>query len=487
MTKPHIDQSIKIAEKVLLEPTGLSEEYLHRVLTKTLAPGIDYADIYLQYSQSESWILEEGLIKKGSFMIDRGVGVRAISDDKTGFAYADDLIMPAMEEAAFYARNIANSGQIGSMNVWKHIKPKRLIYSQVNPLNTLTENEKVALLKSADIEARKCDSRIVQVNVDLAGSYNVILVVATDGSFAADVRPMVRLNVSVLIEDNGRKECGSYGGGGRSSYQIFLENKLAEQYAREAVRIALVNLNSVPAPAGKMPVVLGNGWPGIMLHEAVGHGLEADFNRKKCSVYSGKCGEQVASSMVSVVDQGNISGERRGSLNVDDEGTPTQYTTLIENGILCNYMYDKLNARLMNTKSTGNGRRSSYAQIPVPRMTNTFMVAGNHDPQEIISSVDYGIYAANFSGGQVDITSGEFVFSSSEAYLIEKGKITNPLKGATLIGNGPAVLNKITMVGNDLELDNGVGTCGKSGQSVAVGVGQPTVKISELIIGGTVA
>ncbi|EKE01338.1 MAG: hypothetical protein ACD_21C00156G0005 [uncultured bacterium] len=475
----------EIAKKLLLEPTGLTEQHLHQVLVKTLGPGVDDADIYLQYSQSESWALEEGLVKKGSFSIDQGVGVRAISGDKTGFAYADDLLMPAMEEAAFYARRIADAGQTGYMQVWQRAQPQQQLYPQINPLATLTEDEKVALLKEVDVEARKCDPRVVQVNVELAGSYNVMLVGTMDGNLVADVRPLVRLNVSVLVEEKGRKEHGSYGGGGRTTYEMFLQNSLAKQYAREAVRIALVNLSAIPAPAGLMPVVLGSGWPAVMLHEAVGHGLEADFNRKEQSVYSGKIGEKVASPLVSVIDQGNIPGNRRGSLNVDDEGTLTQRTVLIENGILRNYMYDKLNARLMHTKSTGNGRRSSYAQIPIPRMTNTFMLAGNHDPQEIIASVDRGVYAVNFSGGQVDITSGEFVFSTSEAYLIEKGNITAPLKGVTLIGNGPAVLNKIVMVGNDLKFDNGVGACGKNGQSVAVGVGQPTLKISELTVGGT--
>jgi TldD protein len=480
-----MSSSFEIAKKLLLEPTGLTEKHLHQVLAKSLGPGIDDADIYLQYSQTESWMLEEGLIKKGNFSIDQGIGVRTISGEKTGFAYTDDLLLPEMEEAASYARRIADAGQTGAVKVWQLAHPEQQLYHSINPLTVLTEDAKVALLKEVDIEARKCDSRVKQVNVGLTGSYNVVLVGAVDGSLVADVRPLVRLNVGVLVEENGRKEHGSYGGGGRTTYEMFLNGQLAKQYAREAVRIALVNLAAVPAPAGVMPVVLGKGWPAVMLHEAVGHGLEADFNRKKQSVYSGKIGEKVASPLVSVIDQGNIPNDRRGSLNVDDEGTPTQRTVLIEDGVLCNYMYDKLNARLMNTKSTGNARRSSYAQIPIPRMTNTFMLAGNHEPQEIIASVDRGIYAVNFSGGQVDITSGEFVFSTSEAYLIEGGEVTRPLKGATLIGNGPEVLNKIIMVGNDLGFDNGVGTCGKNGQNVAVGVGQPTLKISELTVGGT--
>ena len=480
-----MNASLKIAKKLLLEPAGLTEQHLHQVLTKTLGLGIDYADIYLQYSQSEAWMLEEGLVKKGSFAIDQGFGIRAISDDKTGFAYADDLTIAAMEEAAFYARRIAAAGQVGSIQVDKQSQPQQQLYSPINPLTSLTEEEKIALLKAVDVAARKCDARVTQVNVDLIGTYKVILVATSDGSLAADVQPLIRLNVGVLVEANGRKEHGSYGGGGRTLYQLFSQDNLAQQYACEAVRIALVNLTSIPAPAGMMPIVLGKGWPAVMLHEAVGHGLEADFNRKKCSVYSDRVGEKVASSLVSVVDQGNIPGGCRGSLNIDDEGTPTQRTLLIEDGVLCGYMYDKLNARLLHKQSTGNGRRSSYAQIPIPRMTNTFMLAGNHEPQEIIASVERGVYAVNFSGGQVDITSGEFVFSTSEAYLIVKGKVANALKGVTLIGNGSAVLNKIVMVGNDLELDNGVGTCGKNGQNVVVGVGQPTLKISELTVGGT--
>jgi TldD protein len=475
-----------IAEKLLLEPTGLTEKQLHRVLSGMVTPGIDDADIYLQYSQSESWFLEEGIVKKGSFAIDQGVGIRAISGDKTGFAYADDLTMGAIREASAYASCIANAGQSGSIKAWQRAQPQQQLYPSINPLNTLTEKEKISLLKEADVTARKCDKRVIQVNVDLAGSYRVVLVGTIDGNLVVDVRPLVRLNVSVLVEENGRKEIGSYGGGGRTTYELFKEDNLANQYAAEAVRIALINLNAIPAPAGTMPVVLGKGWPAVMLHEAVGHGLEADFNRKRYSIYSGKIGEQVASPLVTIVDQGNMSGNRRGSLNVDDEGTPTQSTVLIEDGVLRGYMYDKLNARLMHKKSTGNGRRSSYTQIPIPRMTNTFMLAGKHQPQEIISSVDRGIYAVNFSGGQVDITSGEFVFSTSEAYLIEKGKITNAIKGATLIGNGPAVLNKITMVGNDLSFDNGVGTCGKNGQNVPVGVGQPTLKVSDLTVGGVI-
>lgn len=480
-----MNSSLKIAEKILLEPTGLTEQQLQQVLAKTLGAGIDGSDIYLQYAQTESWEIEEGIIKKGSFSIDQGVGIRAISGEKIGFAYADDLVLAVMEDAALSARNIASTGNTGRVYTRLSNSEKQHLYPELNPINTLSEDEKISLLKEVDTVARKCDKRVIQVNASLAGSYKVILVIGSDGTWAADVRPLVHMSVSVLVEENGHKEHGSCGGGRRTGYDIFLREKLGKQYAEEAVRIALVNLKAMPAPAGMMPVVLGPGWPAVMLHEAVGHGLEADFNRKGYSVYSGKIGEKVASSQVSIVDQGNMEGMRRGSLNIDDEGTPTQRTVLIENGILRSYMYDKLNARLMNAKSTGNGRRSSYSEMPIPRMTNTFMLAGSHDPQEILSSVAQGIYAVNFSGGQVDITSGEFVFSTSEAYLIEKGKVTHPIKGATLIGNGPAILNKITMVGNDLAFDRGVGVCGKNGQSVPVGIGQPTLKISELTVGGT--
>jgi len=474
-----------IAEKLLLQPTGLTEKNLQDVLVKALGPGIDDADIFLQYSQAESWGLEEGLVKSGSFAIDQGFGIRSISGDKTGFSYADDLTLNAMQEAATYARSIAKSGQTGTIKAWQSNKITQNLYPSINPLLTFSESQKVDLLKQIDVFARSLDPRVTQVNVALNGSYNVILIAGSDGSLISDVQPLVRLNVSVLVEEKGRKERGSSGGGGRTSYEIFLNDNLVKYYTQEAVRIALVNLSAINAPAGQNIVVLGSGWPAVMLHEAVGHGLEADFNRKKSSIYTDKIGQQVASPLVSIVDQGNLPGNKRGSINIDDEGGQTQRTVLIENGILRNYMYDKLNARLMNTVSTGNGRRSCYAEIPLPRMTNTFMLAGSHDPREIIASVDNGIYAVNFSGGQVDITSGEFVFSTSEAYLIKNGKIADAIKGATLVGNGPAIMNKITMVGNDLEFDTGVGTCGKNGQSVPVGVGQPTLKISELTIGGT--
>jgi len=427
--------------------------------------------------------LEDGIIKGGSYNIDRGVGVRVMSGEKTGFAYSDDILMPALEQAARAARSISQSGGHQAIESWKWTTGHQL-YLPINPLQSLNENEKIALLQRIDAYARQQDSRVIQVNVSLAAEYETILVMASDGHLAADVRPLVRLNVSVVVEQNGRREQGYAGGGGRYDYQYFVTNDLGLSYAREAVRQALVNLEAVDAPAGTMPVVLGPGWPGVLLHEAVGHGLEGDFNRKGTSVFSGKMGQKVASSLCTVVDDGTLPN-RRGSLNVDDEGVPTQRTVLIENGILRNYIQDKRNARLMGMESTGNGRRESYAHVPMPRMTNTYMLPGTSSPEDIIASVKKGIYAVNFGGGQVDITSGKFVFSASEAYLIENGKVTRPVKGATLIGNGPEVLNKVSMVGTDLKLDTGIGVCGKDGQSVPVGVGQPTLRIDALTVGGT--
>ncbi|MBV8802413.1 MAG: metalloprotease TldD [Gammaproteobacteria bacterium] len=474
---------LEIAQQDLLEPAGLTESQLQHVLGKVLINNIDNADLYFQSTYSESWVLEDGIIKGGSYNIDRGVGVRAMSGEKTGFAYSDDIIMPALEQAAHAARSISRQGGEHPMQAYKREEGHRL-YLPVNPLNSLNENDKVALLQRIDAYTRKQDPRVIQVSVSLAAEYETILIMASDGHLAADVRPLVRLNVSVVVEQNGQREQGYAGGGGRFDYQYFLQNDLALSYGREAVRQALVNLSAVEAPAGTFPVVLGPGWPGVLLHEAVGHGLEGDFNRKGTSVFSGRIGERVASSLCTVVDDGTLAN-RRGSLNIDDEGVPTQCTVLIENGILRNYMQDKRNARLMGTQSTGNGRRESYAQVPMPRMTNTYMLAGQSTPDEIIASVPKGLYAVNFGGGQVDITSGKFVFSASEAYLIENGKITQPVKGATLIGNGLEVLNKVSMVGNDLQLDSGIGICGKDGQSVPVGVGQPTLRVDALTVGGT--
>ncbi len=478
-----MNKFLDIAKQDLLDPAGLTDNQLQTVLSNVLGQSIDNADLYFQSTHSETWVLEDGIIKGGSYNIDRGVGVRAMSGEKTGFAYSDDILMPALDQAAKAARSISQSGGHQAIKTWQKTVGHEL-YLPINPLNSLNENEKIALLQRVDAYARKLDSRVIQVNVNLASEYETVLIMASDGHLAADVRPLVRLNVSVVVEQNGRREQGYAGGGGRYDYLYFVENDLASSYAREAVRQALVNLEAIDAPAGTMPVVLGPGWPGVLLHEAVGHGLEGDFNRKGTSVFSGKIGQQVASTLCTVVDDGTLPN-RRGSLNVDDEGVPTQCTVLIEKGILRNYIQDKRNARLMGMQSTGNGRRESYAHTPMPRMTNTYMLPGESLPEEIIASVKKGIYAVNFGGGQVDITSGKFVFSASEAYLIEDGKITKPVKGATLIGNGPEVLTKVSMVGNDLKLDTGIGICGKDGQSVPVGVGQPTLKVDALTVGGT--
>jgi len=469
----------------LLDPAGLTDNQLQKVIYQLAGRQIDYADLYFQSTYSESWVLEDGILKNGSFDIDRGVGVRAMSGEKTGFAYADDIILPALLQATEAAKSIVKQGGEHPVKAW-HKLPGHQLYQPLNPLDSLSEQDKVSLLQRVDQYIRAKDPRIVQVSVSLAGEYETILVMSSDGNLAADVRPLVRLNVSLIVEQNGRRESGYTGGGGRFDYQHFLQGDLAFQYADEALRQALLNLDAIAAPAGAMPVVLGPGWPGVLLHEAVGHGLEGDFNRKGISVYSGRMGERVASELCTIVDDGTLPN-RRGSLNIDDEGTPTQNNVLIENGILRNYMLDKRNARLMQLQSTGNGRRESYAHLPMPRMTNTYMLPGKSLPEEIIASVKKGLYAVNFGGGQVDITSGKFVFSASEAYLIENGKIGAPVKGATLIGNGPDVLNKVSMVGNDLKLDAGVGICGKDGQSVPVGVGQPTLKVDELTVGGTQA
>lgn len=483
-TKTDNANNLDIALHTLLDPAGLSDQNLQRILGSVMGHAIDHADLYFQNSRHESWILEDGLIKEGGYGIDYGVGVRAISGEKTGFAYSDDILLPALEDAANAARSIAIQGGQNRVQVFSRRETPQLLYGSENPLSSITETEKVALLKKLDKHARQQDPRVKQVITSLSGNYDVVLIVGTDGSFAADVRPLVRINVTVIVEENGRREQASSGGGGRVDYRIFLDENYATSFAEEAVRKAILNLSAIPSPAGTLPVVLAPGWPGILLHEAVGHGLEGDFNRKGSSAFTGRIGERVASPLCTVVDDGTLPG-RRGSLNIDDEGTPSECTVLIENGILKGYMQDKMNARLMKTKSTGNGRRESYAHIPMPRMTNTYMLAGQHDPNEIIASVDRGIYAANFGGGQVDITSGKFVFDACEAYLIENGKITQPIKGATLIGNGPDILMQVSMVGNDLQFDQGVGVCGKEGQSVPVGVGQPTLKIDAMTVGGT--
>ena len=477
--------AIDIARERILSPAGLGEEDLNQVLSNLLGAAVDSGDLYFQLGRRESWSLEDGIVKDGGYGIEQGVGVRAISGEKTGFAYSDDIVMPALMDASKAARAIARSGGSGSIQAWQS-QPERGLSLPLDPVETLSEQDKVEIMQRLDAEARRQDPRIKQVMVSLAGEHEVVLVAGSDGTLAADIRPLVRLNVVAIAEQDGRREQGVSGGGGRVGYEFFLEGERGLGYAREAARQALLNLEAVDAPAGSIPVVLGPGWPGVLLHEAIGHGLEGDFNRKATSAFSGRIGERVANPQVTVVDDGSMEG-RRGSLNMDDEGTPSQCTTLIENGILRGYMQDKLNARLTGTQSTGNGRRESFAHLPMPRMTNTYMLNGDYDPGEIIASVDHGLYAVNFGGGQVDITSGKFVFSASEAYLIENGKVTRPVKGATLIGNGPDVLIKVSMVGNDLQLDSGIGTCGKEGQSVPVGVGQPTLRIDSLTVGGTSA
>ncbi len=474
---------LNLAQRLILAPAGLDDAALQRLMDGLMAHRVDDADLYLQHSLDEAWFLEDGRIKEGTHLVQQGAGVRAVSGEKSGFAYSDEISPKALDEAVKAARAIARSGASGRVRAWERREGHRL-YPPLNPLGSLAEEAKVALLKRVDEEARRLDPRITQVMVGLAGSFDVVLVVRGDGTLAADVRPLVRLSVTVIAEEKGRREQGTAGGGGRTGYGYFLEEERALGYAREAVRQAQVALEAVEAPAGTMTVVLGPGWPGVLLHEAVGHGLEGDFNRKGSSAFSGRLGEQVASRLCTVVDDGTLEG-RRGSLNIDDEGTPTRQTVLIENGILKGYMQDRLNARLMKMPPTGNGRRESYAHLPMPRMTNTYMLPGPHAPEEIIASVERGLYAVNFGGGQVDITSGQFVFSASEAYLIEKGKVTRPVKGATLIGSGPEVLTRVTMVGSDLRLDPGVGTCGKDGQSVPVGVGQPTLRVDGLTVGGT--
>lgn len=471
------------AKDILLAPTALTENVLSGLLSRLHGNAIDQADLYFQAIQHEHFALEDGKVKGNSFSLDKGVGIRAISGEKTGFAYSDELFLPSLEKATQAAKSIARSGGNSLPAAIRHIAPKPL-YAPIDPLSSVTTAEKMAVLQHIDRFARALDPRITQVVTSLTASHEVILVMSQDGSLAADIRPLVRLDVRVIAQSNGRREQGFSGGGGRTDYRSIVDVATAEKHASEAVRLALLNLDATAAPAGVMPVVLGPGWPGVLLHEAVGHGLEGDFNRKGSSFYAGRLGELVASPLVTVVDDGTLLN-RRGSLTIDDEGVPSQCTTLIENGILKNYMQDKMNAKLMGMNPTGNGRRESYAHLPMPRMTNTYLLAGESEPQDIIASVEKGLYAVNFSGGQVDITSGKFVFTTSEAYLIENGKITRPVKGATLIGMGPEVMQKVSMVGHDLALDQGVGVCGKQGQSVPVGVGQPTLRVDEMTVGGT--
>ncbi len=487
------DSVFALAQQSLLTPFALDEHQLEKIFGKMLAHQLDYADLYFQYSRAESWSLEEGIVKSGSFSIDQGVGVRAVSGEKTAFAYSDDISLSALENAAMATRAIARQGGTQRVPQLSHKPVQRKkgslqdqatqLYLPHDPIASISASEKVALLERLERCARALDPRVTQVMAGLAGEYEIVMVARSDGLMNADIRPLVRLSLQVIVESNGKREQGSAGGGGRFDYAYFTD-EILQKYAAEAVHQAVVNLDARPAPAGNMTVILGPGWPGILLHEAVGHGLEGDFNRKGSSTFAGRIGERVASKGVTVVDDGTIA-DRRGSLNMDDEGNPTQRTVLIEDGILKGYLQDTMNARLMGVAITGNARRESYAHIPMPRMTNTMMLNGKHDPQEIIASVKHGLYAANFGGGQVDITNGKFVFSTTEAYMIEDGKITYPVKGATLIGNGPDAMNRVSMVGNDMALDPGVGTCGKEGQHVPVGVGQPTLRIDGLTVGGT--
>ena len=477
-------ERLAVAKSLLLTPFGLDESHLAKALAEIKAHKVDEADLYFQYTRSEGWSLEEGIVKTGSFSIDQGVGVRAVSGEKTAFAYSDDISEASLLDAARTVRSISSVAQKGRVKVaTKKIALARSLYQGLDPIATLDSTAKVKLLEKVEKQARAKDPRVAQVMAGLASEYDVVMVARADGTLAADVRPLVRLSVTVIAEQKGRRESGSAGGGGRFGLDYF-DDALITQYVDEAVKAALTNLEARPAPAGEMTVVLGPGWPGILLHEAIGHGLEGDFNRKGSSAFSGMIGQRVAAKGVTVLDDGTLA-DRRGSLNVDDEGNTSQRNVLIEDGILKGYIQDAMNARLMGVKPTGNGRRESYASIPMPRMTNTYMLAGEKSPEEIVASIKKGLYATNFGGGQVDITSGKFVFSASEAYWVENGKILYPVKGATIVGSGPECLKRVSMIGNDMKLDSGVGTCGKEGQSVPVGVGQPTLRIDGLTVGGT--
>jgi TldD protein len=477
-------ERLATAKSLLLDPFGLDEGHLSRALNAIKAHQVDDADLYFQYTRTEGWSLEEGIVKTGSFSIDQGVGVRAVAGEKTAFAYSDDISEASLMDAATTVRAIAAASQSKRSKVpARKVSASRSLYPSLDPMSTMDSTTKVKLLEKVEKLARAKDPRVVQVMAGMATEYDVVLVARADGTLAADVRPLIRLSVSVIAEQNGRREAGSSGGGGRFGLAYF-DDAMVETYVDEAVHAALTNLDARPAPAGEMTVVLGSGWPGVLLHEAVGHGLEGDFNRKGSSAFSGRIGQRVAAKGVTVLDDGTIA-DRRGSLNVDDEGHASQKNVLIEDGILRGYIQDAMNARLMGVKPTGNGRRESYAHVPMPRMTNTYMLGGDKDPQEIVASIKKGLYATNFGGGQVDITSGKFVFSASEAYWVENGKVLYPVKGATIIGSGPESLKKISMIGNDMRLDSGVGTCGKEGQSVPVGVGQPTLRIDGLTVGGT--
>ena len=481
--EPTIER-LAIAKSLLLTPFGLDESHLTRALNEIKAHRVDEADLYFQYTRSEGWSLEEGIVKTGSFSIDQGVGVRAVSGEKTAFAYSDDISEASLLDAARTVRAISVASKSAKVKTpAAKIARSRTLYKDLDPIATLDSATKVALLGKVEKLARAKDPRVAQVMAGLASEYDVVMVARADGTLAADVRPLVRLSVTVIAEQKGRREVGSAGGGGRFGLAYF-DDECIEKYVNEAVKAALTNLESRPAPAGEMTVVLGPGWPGILLHEAIGHGLEGDFNRKGSSAFSGNIGKRVAAKGVTVLDDGTIA-DRRGSLNVDDEGNTSQRNVLIEDGILKGYIQDAMNARLMGVAPTGNGRRESYAHIPMPRMTNTYMLGGDKAPEEIVASIKKGLYATNFGGGQVDITSGKFVFSASEAFWVENGKIQYPVKGATLVGSGPECLKRVSMIGNDMKLDSGVGTCGKEGQSVPVGVGQPTLRIDGLTVGGT--
>jgi len=487
-TAASTSERLDIAQKLLLAPFGLTEAHLSRALGEITSHGADDADLYFQYTRSEGWSLEEGIVKTGSFSIDQGVGVRAVSGEKTAFAYSDDISEASLLDAARTVRSISAASKGGRIKTpSRKIASSRSLYNDLDPIATLGSTAKVKLLEKVEKLAKAKDPRIVQVMASLASEYDVVMVARADGTLAADVRPLVRLSVTVIAEKKVagkvRREVGSGGGGGRFGLAYFDDAQIA-QYVGDAVKAALTNLEARPAPAGEMTVVLGSGWPGILLHEAIGHGLEGDFNRKGSSAFAGKIGQRVAAKGVTVLDDGTIA-DRRGSLNVDDEGNASQRNVLIEDGILKGYIQDSLNARLMKVKPTGNGRRESYAHVPMPRMTNTYMLAGDKAPEEIVASIKKGLYATNFGGGQVDITSGKFVFSASEAFWVENGKILYPVKGATIVGSGPECLKRVSMIGNDMQLDSGVGTCGKEGQSVPVGVGQPTLRIDGLTVGGT--
>lgn len=477
----------------ILTANKITKQNIFSFLSDLYKVNIHYADIYFQSSFNESWILENKIIRNGSSHIDQGVGVRSISGDKTGFSYTNQINLPNIRQSVEITKNIIkykkNNNTDNLLQSKLYVTSlNKMVYQPTNPLNSMSPEDKISLLKHIDKIARAENSYVTKVNISLSGLYDQILIASTDGTLSADIRPLVRILIDVVVEKDGKRERGYSGGGARSGYEFFLNKEngdlLIDVWAKDAVRMALINLSADPAPAGTMPVILGSGWPGIMLHEAVGHGLEGDFNRKGTSVFKNQIGSLVASNLCTVVDDATIE-DVRGSLNIDDEGVPGQYNILIENGILKQYMQDKLNARLMNNTSTGNGRRESYAHIPMPRMTNTYMLPGKSTVKEMIESIEFGIYALNFSGGQVDITSGKFVFSTSEAYIIKNGKIIKPIKNATLIGSGLDTMKHISMIGNDLSFDKGIGICVKDGQSIPVGVGQPTLKVDQITVGGT--